>query len=187
MNSKILFIAAFPVFSVSYGISNAETRYSEVDCVALGEIGEGCTQCFDGGTKAVGVKFTPDMTFSAGDQSKVIFQEENQERFIFETLSENTRWSYSSDLIGYPSSWLWYTASDGNTRYGMIEAGETVRLYATKTDAGIILEEIKNSFSSASEYEARLKFIVAYRNFLGPGQAGDLRLFKSCIFYSAGK
>ena len=85
--------AASAILALMINASSADERYTEISCDELGQIAKDCNACFNGGIKAVGEAFTPDLIFSAAAQSRVVFEDENQTRFAFDVLNDETDWS----------------------------------------------------------------------------------------------
>lgn len=167
--------------------ASTEVRYENIDCDVIGDEGISCSQCFDGGAKSVGENFTPDMTFSSEEKTRVIFEHENTDRFSFFSLNDQTTWVVSDDLVGYPSSWLWDTSSDGKLRYRLIDAESVVRMYATKVGKSIELSAVSEGFNHLGNYDAMLKFKIVARDFLGLGESSEAYTINSCVFYKAAR
>lgn len=159
--------------------------YDRVGCNDLGSVADGCTECFDAGSRRVGQTMRPHNVFNAGSDTRIVFEGENQIFFEHRVLNSETVWAVPDDMMQYPDTLRWYTASDGFRRYLMIESGESVRIHETRPGLAISLAHVSDRHRQSDEPDLRLTFITSYRDFLGQGQAGDLTRFRTCIFVSA--
>lgn len=162
----------------------AEGRYTEISCAKYGNNATGCDECFDGGTKHASSQFHPDLSFSAGDNDRVYWKKENTSPYEWETLSGETTWDISENMIGYDPNFTFYISTSGS-RYALLSEGDNIRMYATRPNKGVTL--VNNSGASSDGIpDGRLTFTVNYHSFLGQGSQGEQLTLKSCIFYDAG-